>query len=212
MPVSDKNKCIFIHIPRTAGSSIEEALLRINTTGEDRDVPQPEVLFGLIPDKLRKSYDIPMNYRELQHLNAVEVRKIVTPGKWGEYYKFAFVRNPWDRLVSWYYYLNRTEDFDEWIQVLSTEGTPFNDDRVSRSQLEWITDKNGENMVDYVGRFENLEVDYKRICNKLGLKVTKLPFIRKTNHRFYREYYNLKSKKRVSEMFYNDIAHFNYEF
>lgn len=70
--IDHKNKCIFIHIPRTGGTSIEGA------------------------------FDIEMNYNNYaeKHLSASETRKLIGVGTWNNYYKFAIVRNPYSRLVS----------------------------------------------------------------------------------------------------------------
>jgi hypothetical protein len=78
MLVSHRARAIFVHIQKTAGSSIEAAL-------RDHD---PEAGPHLVGGR--------------RHVHAVELRDVVGPDVWGRYFKFAFVRNPWDRLLSWY--------------------------------------------------------------------------------------------------------------
>ena len=78
MPIDHRHRCIFVHVPRTAGSSIEEALLGLDTTGPARDVSDETALFGLIPPDVRARRKIDGSYREWQHLPADELRRIAT--------------------------------------------------------------------------------------------------------------------------------------
>lgn len=75
MPIRRRHRCIFVHVPRTAGSSIEEALLGLDTTGPARDVSNEEALFGLIPADVRARRNIAASHREWQHLPADEMRR-----------------------------------------------------------------------------------------------------------------------------------------
>ena len=79
------------------------------------------------------------------------------------------------------------------------------------SQHISIADDSGI-VVDYVGRFENLEADFRVVCERIGLPPLKLPHIRKSCHKDYRRYYDKKTIRTVAEVFKEDIRMFGYEF
>ena len=76
---------------------------------------------------------------------------------------------------------------------------------------EFICDENGEVMVDFIGRFENLETDFNRISDQIGIS-NQLPHVNRTKHTKYRDYYNAESKKLVHAIALRDIEMFDYEF
>jgi len=88
MPVSHKYKTIFVHIPRAAGSSIERALGIYGRKNDGVNTPCPDILFGV-------SQGI-----QLQHLTIQEIRTRGDKTIFEDYFKFAFIRNPFDRIVS----------------------------------------------------------------------------------------------------------------
>ena len=86
MPVSDKYKCIYFHNAKAGGSSIEQ-LIRPITYYNDK-------------------YDAKVRYAP-QHLPCEELKKLIPPEKWRDYFKFTVIRNPWDRALSDYFWNNR---------------------------------------------------------------------------------------------------------
>jgi len=135
---------------------------------------------------------------------------------WDEYFKFAFVRNPWDHFLSLYYYMKKNNttkldfysfvklQYDSKCECLSDWGFTCLWDRVS---------ENDECIVDYVGRFEDMDNEWVFISNKIGVPYRKLGKLNTTDRGVnYRDYYNLESKKMVGEMYKKDIEKFNYHF
>lgn len=133
------------------------------------------------------------------------------------YFKFGFVRNPWDRVVSLY---ERTEaqqmrdqmtftEFVEWIEYSSStciHSSPH------RYQLDWFVDPNGKVLADFIGRFERLEGDWAFIARKLGITET-LPHSRlNPRARHYTEYYSPRTKEIIAAKFKVDIERFGYGF
>ncbi len=134
------------------------------------------------------------------------------------YFKFGFVRNPWDRVVSLY---NRNEgikmreqmsfeEFAEWIQLSSdtcVHPTPH------KSQLDWFKDHSGRVVADYIGKFETIEKDWEFICNRLHISQP-LPHENRNdkNQRHYTEYYTNKTQRLIAEKFKEDIDYFGYSF
>src|SRR5580658_4759926 len=91
MPVSDNLKFIYIHIPKCAGSSVRRALQQAGAT---------MTFEGAASEDQRRSFKI----QWLHHFTAASLQPLVSRYAWKTYFKFAFVRNPWDLLVSFYHF------------------------------------------------------------------------------------------------------------
>lgn len=81
---------------------------------------------------------------------------------------------------------------------------------LSFNQLDYISDNNGNIAVDFMGRFENINDDFRIIKNKIGITNTKLKHLNKFEHRDYREYYSDNDIEKVYKMYERDINYFNY--
>ena len=137
--------------------------------------------------------------------------------QFNSYFKFGFVRNPWDRVVSLY---ERTEaqqmkdqmsftEFVEWIQYSSStciHSSPH------RYQLDWFVDPDGKVLADFIGRFERLEEDWAFVARKLGITETLPHWKLNTRTRHYTEYYSARTKEIIAAKFKVDIDQFGYEF
>jgi chondroitin 4-sulfotransferase 11 len=197
MVISDRSRCIFVHIQKTGGASIE-ARLRDGDAGIDASQHQGR-----------------------RHLFAHAVRPIAGPERWSGYFKFAFVRNPWDRLVSWYhmcmqvpapnafalYVRQHAPTFEAFV----TRATTGPGERTTHNQLDYITDEHGAPMLDFIGRYERLEEDFSRIADRLALSPA-LPHANRSHHEDYRQYYSQATRQIVAERYARDIRHFGYEF
>ncbi len=175
---------VFIHINKTGGTSIKKALY------------------------------LPQNH----HATAIDFKKEIGDKRWGKRFKFTFVRNPWDKIVSQYHYqLQRTQkyknySFAQWIEEKYVEKKiPLKYKILYIPQVKWITDKDGKIMVDFIGKFENIEEDFSKICKIIGKK-RGLPHLKKTKHKSYREYYNEETKEVIRNHFKRDIEMFGYKF
>lgn len=122
------------------------------------------------------------------------------------YFSFAFVRNPWDRMVSYYFFrkcndgvkIDKNISFEE---VIKTFQPP--------NQYSFLKHF-GEN--SFIGRFENLQEDFDIICDKIGIPHQQLPHNNKTKHKHYTKYYDDKTREIVAERFAKDIEYFGYKF
>lgn len=197
--INHKHKLIFIHIPRTGGTSIERAL-----NGRDWfNVHAPS-----------------------KHLTAHTAKKIYSE-YWDRYFKFTFVRNPWDRMVSmlkygWFYGVKinqgkkiSLDDYFDKFKKVEYDERFFNSNQFSDyNTIEGSIYKNifGEDM-DFIGKFENLEEDFSKICLINNIKNKKIPHIEKShNRKQYHNYYDSRSRSLIEEKYYKDIELFNYEF
>ncbi len=178
---------VFIHINKTGGSSIERAL-------------------GI----------------GLDHSTALEKYRQLGAAAWERKFTFTVVRNPWDKVVSHYHYRVRTNQtslgddtipFPEWLQRCYVDRDPryFDQPRMFMPQRQWLVDENDAMLVEFIGRFENLQGDFRRICERLSIEA-ELGHAKPSGRGSYRDYYDPQSRDLVGEVFEEDIALFGYEF
>ena len=149
-------------------------------------------------------------------------------------FSFAFVRNPWDRMLSNYFMFTKTDKkiaHDMWKKYKEYYQIEFHDEINSLNsfclnydnffecsqtpvvvnhllpQTEFVPDS-----VNFIGKFENLQNDFDIICDKIGIPHQKLPQQNKTNHKHYTEYYDDETCQIVAEKYAKDIEYFGYEF
>jgi chondroitin 4-sulfotransferase 11 len=197
MVISERNRCIFVHIQKTGGSSLE-AVLRGNDPGIGSNLHEGR-----------------------RHLFAREIRPLVGAERWNAYFKFAFVRNPWDRLVSWYHMCIQVpvpNAFARYVRACAPtfeafvrQATTGMGERTTYNQLDYVTDERGEPMLDFVGRYETLHEDFARIRDRLPLAFD-LPHVNRSEHLHYRECYSDATRDIVARRFARDIAYFGYDF
>ena len=230
-----KNNIIFIHIQRTAGTSIESFIK--NNKFEDNKL-------------ISKLEHVPK-----KHTCARSVKMFVGDDQYNKSFIFTIVRNPWDRLVSSYLFKKSKNwnhkgweyesqpSFTEWIthyyslfknnnfkleyliynKSLSRKILEIkNMHHVSafRSQLDMIQDKGGVKLVDYIGYYEKLNAEWKYLLQKMeqmNLEIKKenkytLPHNNKTKRKHYSDYYNEETKRMISELFSEDLYSFGYSF
>jgi hypothetical protein len=142
------------------------------------------------------------------------------------YFKFAFVRNPWDRLASAYFFLrkgglnerdrlwseanlSRFASFDEFVRRWVTPKNVRSHFHF-RPQFEFVEGAPGVPAVDFIGRFERLREDYDQLREKLGFGA-ELPRLN-AESRDWRtaDVYTAESARVVAEVFENDIRLFDY--
>lgn len=216
--ICHKYKCIFVHIPKTAGQSIEHVFLNLlGLSWEERE-----------PLLLKFNYDKNLGPPRLAHLKAQEYLKYnyISQSMFDSYFKFSFVRNPWSRIVSFYNYRRYYQlfSFKHFVTKKLKNKILERDYWFIGPQYEFIMNHNGDIIVDYIGRFENLQNDFDVICNALGLKDVKLPHVNKAREasfmqkffrkskRHYSEYYDKETKEIVENAYKKDIQIFNYSF
>ncbi len=205
--ISHKHKCIFVHIPKTGGSSIESVLW----PGERSEA---ELWQGL-GSRSRNKYQT----GGLQHLLARHIRLEAGASVFDSYFKFAFVRNPWDKAVSQFSYLAERPDLRELIG-LAADAT-FAEylaaiQRVAyiqwQRQVDFLRAEDGKTLVDFVGRFEYLDRDAQAIFGRLGMGKQEIPHVNASRHAHYSDYYNDRTREIVRRLYADDIEAFGYQF
>lgn len=211
MLLSYAHQFIFIHIDRTAGTSIQQALApdRCRTRGASWQrrlgwLGGVNAVSGLYPS---------IQFRE--HVTAARVKQCLPTAVYAGMLKFAFVRNPWDRLVSRYAYLLRLQEHPR--HRLVSRMPTFADylrweiRRAKMHQHSYVTDGNGKLIVDYLGRFETLHTDIAEIGRRLGMQLA-LPHVNSSAHDDYRSYYTAETRHWVAQAFQRDLDLFGYSF
>jgi hypothetical protein len=184
-------RCIFFHVPKTAGLAVSDALFSNRAAG---------------------------------HIDVETAKALV--GIWGfrSFFKFCFVRNPWDRLVSAYHYLRkghptspiaatvmRCSSFAEFVsEALRSEAVAS--ELHIRPQHSFVLDSRGQVVMNFVGRFEHLERDFEAVARHLGLQGRRLHAHNESLHQDYRCYYDDSTQRIVSDFYRKDIELFNYRF
>ena len=213
MIVSHRHRLIFLKTRKTAGTSVEIALSRIcgsedtitRLTDEDEELRRS--LGGRGPQNFESP---PLAAKAFNHMLARGVRRIVGPEVWSDYFRFAIERNPWDLVVSQYYWRYRHE-----------EAPPF-DEFVRRPVVAKLADKNagiyrlrGEIAVDRVLRFESLATDLAEVWAERALPgAPELPHAKSYSRpaRSYRELYTDDTRDLVGSLFAGVVRDLGYEF
>ncbi len=216
MLLSRRYQFLFVHIAKTGGTSVRNALQRYRW----RD---PYYLPQWIASKLSGAAGHTLGIKLPRHCKAITAQVMLPREVYQGLFKFAFVRNPWDLQVSSYHHIKRErphllgndESFSaflhrkldqqrEWQYHIDTSITP---------QLDYLVDLRGNQIVDFVGRYESLQADFDHCCEQIGLPKQTLPHRRRAGDRSaYRDYYDEDTKGLVERHFAADIDAFGYQF
>lgn len=204
--IDHENKYIFIHIPKTAGTSVRHALHQAQFSHQSKGT--------------RLAFH--------KHTPALTIKRNISKSIWNSHFKFAFVRNPWDLMVSSYYWwlrkgkrysksiaqkaiqVEQCRDFREFI--LSDFGSTHINELEARDLSHWICDENGEIIVDFVGKVENLQQDLEYVFNQLGASCPKVKVSNASQRDTYQKYYDRETKEAIANRFQWTIETFDYEF
>lgn len=203
-PPHDKQRLILVPVPKVGGNSLIAALYGLEGARELDRTPQhkPALLF-----------------------------KFADPVRFADYFKVAFVRNPWDRLVSAYTfldaggkhgvdaqwsdrYISPNGNFASFVKRLAHDqgfGAAVMRSPHFIPQHRFVCDDTGANNMDFLGRYERLAEDFQRLRDQIGSDAD-LPRENIGDHAPYRDYYNDETTALVREIYARDIALFGYEF
>jgi len=211
MVLSEDPPFLFVHVPKTAGSSIEESLFNYQT----------------------------FEYSRVTHGVSLQYKNYLNDDFYFNLFSFGFVRNPWDLQVScWRYYIRNwgvDMTFEEYIEwkffgsiVDMYDRIPKNFNRnveifmsnafyIHRTpQTLYFIDEFGKFLVNYIGAFETLQKNFTEICKLAKINDDFLPHtnssLDENDDRDYRKYYNERTKKIVASRFNMDLVVFGYDF
>ncbi len=241
MIISHKYKFIFLKPKKVAGTSVE---INLAKHCGPNDVITPISQFN--PQNDENPYFQPArNYKENQFYNHVtpkEIKEKIGDEKWNEYFKFTIVRNPYDQVLSRYFWSkNRSNKLQKPRLIrrilknifniraylyLFKKITPEKDRyksfekfvasrKLRPENINYYFDQKGSPICDFYIRYENLEKDYERVCAIIGISYEKLPLTKnktKPKKDHYSQYYNDFTKQKVRRNHEREIIFFNYEF
>lgn len=172
--ISNTQKYIFIHIPKTGGTTFTAGLANFNTP---LDIEIGGTKFG---EKLAPLYI--EKYGLGKHSTALKMRNIIGKDVYSSFFSFAFVRNPYKRTLSTYSFLKSWRDWpqskvmDQFSNIRDFITSDFfskrGPDNILQPQYLWVTDDEGALIVDQVYKLEQLDVVYPALMNRLGLAVS----------------------------------------
>ena len=208
-----QNKFIFFHLYKCGGTSL-------------RDILKPylsDIRYPNRYEELGNSHSLPRDIKQIyQSINKIDF--------YNSMFKFTFVRNPFDWLLSTYYYILKNNLHPENENVSKMKLYDFlyyyvNDLKYTNkykelghnkitSLYEYITDNNDELIVDYIGKYENIDSDMQSISEKIGVKYSYIPNlnVNTSKDKDYRKYYDVYSIDFVKKYFEKDLDYFNYTF
>ncbi|MDX1406522.1 MAG: sulfotransferase family 2 domain-containing protein [Saprospiraceae bacterium] len=207
--IDTERKFLFVHIPKTAGTSIKKAL-------------------GLTP--------------EASHGKYFHFRERLGPRAYRKYYKIAFVRNPWDRFLSFYLYARMDENF--YHSTRNPDKALYGKNRhydllkhaslndcahyliegrfkplsgtfyFMAPQCEWIMDEQDTLQIDFLGKYESLEADVSQVCDHLGMPDAHLEVINNSRRERadFRQYYDAETRALIAKYYERDIELLKYTF
>lgn len=193
-----------------------------------------EKKFGVIFIHIPKAAGKTISYSLLEASNGTGHNKMVVYERnkslFDKSYKFTFVRNPWDRLVSAFFYMksfhpksNDRKFFDKYVgQTTSFESFVYKlrDPKFRKLCLKWehftpqvdfLRNSKGQIVLDYIGRVENIDEDFEFLKGKINPRA-KIKSRNIGDRRQYSTYYNNETEKIVQEIYSEDINEFGYKF
>jgi len=211
MLVSYEAAFLFVHIDRVAGTSIQLALRPYAVQPRDSRLRRRLVWLGGMNrlGRLHRALEFP------EHATARAIKKCLPPELYARLFKFAFVRNPWDRLVSRHAHLLQNQGHPRHRLVKNLGNfenyLAWEIQRKKMHQHAYVYGMDGECLVDFIGYYEHLQRDFVRVCQQLKIQ-TDLPRVNTSVHRDYRLCYTAATRDLVAEHFRRDIELFGYEF
>lgn len=214
--ISASKQFIFIHVPKTGGNSLQELLLEYS---DDKVALYSENQDGTERFEIKSSYSAKLK----KHSILRDYKAYLKPEAYVKYYKFAVVRNPWERAISLYFspIFKRTEFSEkEFLKSLrSCRPLAYYVNEINlfeklTAKLGFFkgTNYNLRSQVDLILRFENLEEDLEYLKRELNIELKKLQHRNKSIRKDYKNYYTPKTRDIVYKKFKNEIIEFGYTF
>ncbi len=212
MKISIDHNFLFVHIPRTAGSSIASALSPLCIAERKRYPLKALSKLGLVPGWTWLDYRI--------HLPLSVAQRRLPRGVFGAMLKFAVVRNPWDRMVSRYHHQRqrsirrklkqKSRDLGSFADYICWEASRIGTEP-GVTQLGMIATIDKKIGTDRILRFENLAEDWAELIDHLGIDAA-LPHWNRSEHEDWRKFYGDEEAALVATHWACDIEAFDYTF
>jgi len=215
MILSRGRRYLFVHAPKTGGTSLALAL-------EARAMAD-DIMLGDTPkakNRRRRLKDVETSGRLWKHSMLTDLYGLVTQAEIEELFVFTLVRNPWDRIVSYYHWL-RDQSFDHSAVTLA-KAHDFSGFLNAPSTIEalrnhpytrYVTDAQGTERADLYIRLEHLAGDIAPLEDHLGFRLDNIPHEnRSARESDWRNYYSESDAALIAEVCAPDIRRFSYSF
>ena len=206
MIISHQHRFIFVAVPKTGTHSVREVL-------RPRLGPEDEEQARLFVDK--KFSDPVLASLGHGHISLSQLRAHMDRGLFDTYLKFAFVRNPFARFVSYCAFVSSKSgafERDPKAVMHQTLAAPPRGHIIFQPQHQFLADSSGTLLTDFVGRVENMQHDFDTICQRLGIPSSGLGHKNSSQHGDYRSYYDQELIDGVGKFFARDLELFGYDF
>lgn len=206
--INHKYKCIFIHINKCAGTSIDR-IFNGKNCGHNTAL------------KYKKHF--PNEFESYFKFSFVR-----NPwSKMTSFYHYHVIRG-WD--LNWDWDRNNYPNFKDFIKTIysysrekkvsifskktASKNCHLNDSRNFRisNSIDWLQDEHENILVDFIGKVENLDHDFAKVCKKINMPIPQIPHNNKSKHKHYSEYYDNETQEIVAHHFAKDIEYFGYKF
>ena len=215
--INHDKKAIFLHINKTGGSYIAGTLEKYYgfKTFYLKRPDHDSFCFNKKINPKQKYYENRVHgvfwyYRSSPHLNA---KMGMTPDKWDSYFKFCFIRNPYDRIISGWNHLGKRIPFKQYLHMRNMIGD-MEYIHVFMPQIRHMVDCKNQIQLNFIGHFENLETDFLYILYHLGYTLPIHDPVVRVNvkkHKKYMEYYDQQTLDKVNELLKEDLERFDYK-
>ena len=226
MIISHSHRFIFIKSAKTAGTSLESALSN-HCSGDDIVTPLGD--YRVNRDDEGNWVHKSMNGGDFkQHDHGITIKNKVPADVWNGYFKFSVARNPWDRVLSLFFWKHRNDPaLRPRKRLYHRLGIRFDEIGPARALFskfvakgDWETNDrfyiiDNELCVDFVIRYENLEEGFGQVCDRIGISVPSLPNLKggiRTKGHHYSDYYDEDTRRGVADRHRNDIRLLGYAF
>jgi hypothetical protein len=207
MIISHKYKFIFIAVPKTATHAIRFAV-RPNMGAEDIE----QVTLFIEKFAPFKEFH---NIRH-GHLTALQIRAVLENHVWQSYFKFAIVRNPFDRFISYCTFTHYGNEHFRKNPQPYLYNILFNKKEQKNilflPQSHFISDGSNGILTDYLGRYEDLQYAFDYICSRTGMPSTQLKKINRSERADFNTYYNDELRQIVAEIYHKDLQLLQYNY
>lgn len=200
--ISQDRKFIFVHIPKTGGNSVQNIL---------RDYSEDEIVTREAHQDGIERFEIHnRDFGFSKHSFLSDYKSRLPADVYAQMFKFACVRNPWERAISFYFSPHRGVSVfqrDEFIALLRSVPTMADALRADKDQPMSGVAAN----LDYLMRFERLQEDFDLVCDRLGIPRQALPRRNQSARGHVRDYYDEETVELVREVFFEDVQLFGYD-
>ena len=208
MLISDSHQFIFLRMRKVASTSMKAILLPMC-------IPRPVGRLAHIKSRAWLEWDY-HRYVCRAHDDIRAAQRRMPAETFDRYFKFAFVRNPWERLVSEYEFLldrathgrharvKKLNSFNQFIHMQIPRSDAY--------QINMLCNRQGNLLMNFVGKLENQQRDWQIVCKRIGIPYQELPYKNVTQHRRFQEYYDNESKTLVARHWAREIEMFEYTF